>query len=158
MTTAVTSRRVRRVVVAMAAVVTLSTGAAGWAGVQNTAATADEVRAAELRRFQVTTARDYEALATLLGDDLVYTHSNALVDSKPSYLESLHKGLVYHTIEPREMKVRVYGDTAIINAEATIITSTGGGEKRPNELRYTDVWVRREGRWQMVAWQSTRLP
>ncbi len=132
--------------------------ATAWAAQQGNSAAADAVREAELRRFAVTTGGDYDALASLLGDDLVYTHSSASVDSKASYLESLRKGLRYHTIEPRDLKVRVYGTTAIINGEATIVTSTGGGEPNRTELRYTDVWVQRDGRWQMVSWQSTRLP
>lgn len=122
------------------------------------AAAAEAVRAAELARFKAMTTGDLKALAALLGDDLIYTHSNALVDSKASYLESIRSGqLTYHTIEPREMQVRVYGDTAVITAAAAIAT-TSKGESVKNQLRYTDVWVRRDGRWQMVGWQSTRIP
>jgi hypothetical protein len=32
------------------------------------------------------------------------------------------------------------------------------GEEQKIHLRYTDVWAKRAGAWQMVAWQSTRLP
>jgi len=31
------------------------------------------------------------------------------------------------------------------------------GEAKDVNLRFTDVWVNRAGRWQMVAWQSTKL-
>ena len=119
---------------------------------------AEAVKAAELRRFDVTTKKDYEALATLLADDLVYTHSSAAVDSKASYLESLTSGRVtYKTITPHEVTVRVYGDTAVINGEAHM-TVDANGQGIDNTLRFTDVWVKRDGRWQMVAWQSVRKP
>jgi len=119
---------------------------------------AEAVKAAELRRFEATTQRDYQALAALLADDLVYTHSSAAVDSKASYLESLTSGRVtYKTITPRNLKVRVYGDLAIINGEATMSVDANG-EAINNTLRFTDVWVKRDGQWQMTAWQSTRMP
>lgn len=119
---------------------------------------AEAVKAAELRRFAVMTARDYTALATILGDDLVYTHSSAVVDSKAAYLESLTSGRVtYKTITPSDLQVRVYGTTAIITGLAAM-TVDANGEALNNRLRFTDVWVKRDGRWQMVAWQSTRMP
>jgi ketosteroid isomerase-like protein len=122
------------------------------------AAAEEAVRAAELARFKAQTTGDLTALDALLGDDLVYTHSNALVDSKASYVESMRSGaLKYQTIEPRDMKVRVYGTTAVITAAARI-TAISKGQPVDNQLRYTDVWVLRDGRWQMVGWQSTRLP
>ena len=122
----------------------------------NTAAEA-AVRAAELARFKAMTAGDYTELGRLLGDDLIYTHSNALVDTKASYVESMTSGaLKYQSIEPRDIKVRVYGTTAIITAAAAI-TSVSKGQTQNNQLRYTDVWVLRDGRWQMVGWQSTKI-
>lgn len=33
-----------------------------------------------------------------------------------------------------------------------------GEEVEDVALRFTNVWIRRDGRWQMVAWQSTRIP
>jgi ketosteroid isomerase-like protein len=115
------------------------------------------VRAAELARFKAMTAGDYAELGRLLGDDLIYTHSNALVDTKASYVESMTSGaLKYESIEPADMKVRVYGTTAVITASAAI-TSVSKGQTQNNKLRYTDVWVLRDGRWQMVGWQSTKI-
>jgi len=102
-------------------------------------------------------ANDFVSLDKLLGDDLIYTHSNALVDTKASYVESMTSGaLKYESIEPADLKVRVYGTTAVITASAAI-TSVSKGQTQNNKLRYTDVWVLRDGRWQMVGWQSTKI-
>ena len=127
--------------------------------VKGKAADAEQaVRAAELARFKAQTTGDLQALDGLLAEDLVYTHSSAQVDSKATYVGSMKSGaLKYQTIEPREMKVRVYGDTAVITAAAHI-TAISNGQPVDNQLRYTDVWVLRDGRWQMVSWQSTRMP
>ena len=115
------------------------------------------VRAAELARFKAMTDGDFASLGKLLGDELIYTHSNALVDTKASYIESMTSGaLKYQSVEPREMKIRVYGTTAVIIAAAAV-TSVSKGQTANNQLRYTDVWVLRDGRWQMVAWESTKI-
>ena len=123
----------------------------------STSAAEAAVRAAELARFKAQTTGDLKALDALLGDELVYTHSSAAVDSKASYIESMRSGaLKYQTIEPREIHVRVFGNTAVITAAAHI-TAISKGQPVDNQLRYMDVWVLRDGRWQMVGWQSTRI-
>ena len=118
----------------------------------------DAVKAAELARFTAQTTNDFAALDQLLADDLVYTHSSASVDSKTTYVESMRSGAVkYESIEPRDLVVRVFGTTAVITGAGRLRVSARG-QSLDNQLRFTDVWVLRDGRWQMVAWQSTRLP
>ena len=56
------------------------------------------------------------------------------------------------------MDVRLYGDTAVLTATGQFATSQKGGEVHPAHLRFIHVWVMRNGRWQMVAHQSLRLP
>jgi hypothetical protein len=51
----------------------------------------------------------------------------------------------------------VLGDTGIINTVVHIVAVNRGQENR-NHLRVTIVYAKRDGRWQMVAWQSTRMP
>lgn len=121
-------------------------------------ATEAAVRAAEDARFKAQTTNDFDALARLLADDVTYTHSSAAVDTKATYIESMRSGRVkYESIEPRDVTVRMYGTTAVITG-AGRFRVTANGAKLDNQLRYTDIWVLREGRWQMVAWQSTKLP
>ena len=145
----------------VAFLVTMSMASAQPAGskiVQESGPAEEAVRAAEVARFKAMAANDFVSLDKLLGDDLIYTHSNALVDTKASYVESMTSGaLKYHTIDSSDMKVRVYGTTAIITASATMAV-TSKGVAATNHLRYTDVWVLRDGRWQMVGWQSTKKP
>lgn len=118
----------------------------------------EEVRAAEARRFAAMVQVDAAALAGLLADDLTYTHSNGVVENKAQFLESLSSGrLRYLSIEPSEVVVRVYGDTAILTGRSTMKVKTGEQETTL-PIRFTDVWVRQAGRWRMAAWQSTRIP
>lgn len=116
------------------------------------------VKAADAKRFEATTKNDLDTLASLLADDLTYTHSSASTDGKMQYLDSLRTGKSrYHTIEASDVRVRVYGTTAIVTGTAKV-SVTSNGNLLNMSLRYTDVWVQRNNQWQMVAWQSTRLP
>ena len=109
----------------------------------------------EKLRFEAQVKKDIPALEKLLADDLVYTHSNGNTDSKTSYIQSIKDGKSqYDEIKSEEMKVRVYGKTAIINGVCMVKMPTN-----PNlHLRYTDVYVKKKGQWQLVAWQSLKIP
>lgn len=54
-----------------------------------------------------------------------------------------------------ELSVRVFGDAAVVTGRT--IATTGGATPETITLRFTDVFVRRGGRWQAVASQATRL-
>lgn len=114
------------------------------------------VRAAEDRRIRALVEDDFAALEEILAEDLTYTHSNALVDTKASYIRTLRAGTTkYAAIDRDTPAVRLYGSTAVLTGTASM---TMRGQADPVRLRYTLVYVKRNGRWQAVAWQSTRLP
>lgn len=117
-----------------------------------------EVRELELRRFKALTDQDTAALDQILSDDLTYTHSSAHVNTKATYIASIRSGeLKYVSIVPDELKVRVYGSAAVITGRAEF-KSESHGQAATMQLRFTDTYVRQNGRWQMVAWESTRSP
>jgi ketosteroid isomerase-like protein len=118
---------------------------------------AEVVKAAELKRFEAAVKVDLDALGKMLADDLTYTHSTGVLETKAVFLESLKSGkLQFKKIEPGDLQVRVYGTTAIINGTAAV-SVVSDGQPKDIKLRFTDVWANRAGRWQMVAWQSTKL-
>ena len=117
-----------------------------------------DVRTLDARRFDAMVKGDTAALDGLLADDLVYTHASGKVDSKASFLDDIKTGqLRYKVIRPEDPKLSVYGDTAVATGLAAVEVNNHGQELNM-KLRYTDVWVNRGGKWQMVAWQATRLP
>lgn len=113
---------------------------------------------AENRRFEAMTQRDTLELAKILSDELVYIHSNGLLESKPTHLKAIATGaIVYRSLErAEEPVVRRYKTIAIINGvvKVTGIINTSPFELR---LRYTAVYKRQRHRWQLLNWQSTRL-
>jgi hypothetical protein len=117
---------------------------------------ADVVKTAELARFEAAQKKDLETLGKLLADDLTYTHSTGRLETKDAFLESLRSGkLEFKKIEPADLQVRAYGTTVVINGTAKM-SVVNEGQAKDIALRFTDVWVNRAGRWQMVAWQSSK--
>ncbi len=64
---------------------------------------------------------------------------------------------VYTSVEPSDVKAQDLGEAVVLTGVARIRVTTGG---KPNAfgVRFTDVWAKKGGQWQMVTWQSTRLP
>jgi len=117
-----------------------------------------DVLAADDRRFQAMVKQDWAALDAALADDLVYVHSTARVESKPEHVANLKAGKPnYRGASPRERKVRVRGDVGIINGVSDMHVENAGKEQRFT-IRYLAVYVRQADRWQMTAWQSTKVP
>jgi ketosteroid isomerase-like protein len=54
-----------------------------------------------------------------------------------------------------DVKVRVYGDTAVVMGRGRRSGMFKGAPFKDREITYTDVFVRRNGRWQCVASQGT---
>ena len=117
-----------------------------------------EVIQVENRRFQAMMDADTGALESILADELTYTHTTAALDTKESFIQRLASGAVnYVSVAPSNMQVRSYGDTAVVTGNADLQVSNNSN-RTSFSLRFTDVLVQRDGRWQVVAWQSTRLP
>ena len=110
------------------------------------------------KRMQAMAAKDMATLESLLADDLIYTHSSARLDTKMSLIVGMTSGsTVYTSCEPSDVKAQDFGDTVVLTGVAHIKVVSNGA---PNAfgVRFTDVYAKRSGSWQMVTWQSTRLP
>jgi ketosteroid isomerase-like protein len=120
---------------------------------------ADAVRTAEKAWGIATVAGDEATLRQVLADDLTYTHSNGETDTKAQFISNLKTGArKYLKLNHEGMDVRTYGNTAVLTATAQVETSQKGGAASPAHLRFIHVWMYQNGRWQLVAHQSLRLP
>lgn len=120
--------------------------------------TGQEIIALDKKRMDAMCNRDVATLNALIADDLIYTHSSARIDTKQSLIGNMEAGTtVYTRMEPSEVKAQALGDAVVLTGVAQVgVTSNG----RPITfgIRFIDVYANKGGRWQMVAWQSTRLP
>jgi len=120
--------------------------------------TEKELLALEESRFAAMVARDFTRLDSLVHDQLLYTHSSGVTDTKASWLQSLRSGRVkYKSAKCSEQKVRFFGDTALITGRAQIEAEIGG-QPKTLKLLFLNAWTRTPQGWQFVAWQSTPLP
>jgi ketosteroid isomerase-like protein len=116
------------------------------------------VLAAHDRRIALTIAGDLAGLGAMMTDDLTYTHSNAATETKAEFLDGLKTGkYLYREIAPRDRKVRLHGDAAIVSGPAHVVIEPGG-KRTEIDLYFTELYVKENGAWKMALWQSTRLP
>ena len=108
-------------------------------------------------RFRAMTESDIDALESILADDLVYTHTTGRSETKAEFLESIQGTVSYRSVEPRETQVRFFGDTAVTNGAAAMHVSAGE-RQIIMEILFTEVYQKNAGKWQLVSWQSTRIP
>jgi ketosteroid isomerase-like protein len=93
-------------------------------------------------------AGDEKALNLMLSNDLVYSHSSGKEQNKQEVVSALvhdRKGFVHSNA-----KIRVYGDTAVVNVQIHM-------EESKSNLTSLQIWVRNGNDWQMVARQATAV-
>ncbi len=103
-------------------------------------------------------SKDSVALSNLLADDVTYGHSSGLIQTKAELIRSIMSGEQdYKTIEPSNMKVRIYDNAAAVNAnvKANLIYQ---GKPTDLNMAVTFTWVKINGEWKLVARQSVKLP
>jgi len=119
---------------------------------------AAEILALEDKRYAAMTSNDLAALEALFHDEMIYTHSSAVVDTKASYLEALRSGKTrYKSAKRFDEKVRFAGDTALVTGRAEFEVELNGNPKSLR-LRFLNVWTKTPAGWKFVAWQSCSLP
>ncbi len=73
-------------------------------------------------------------------------------------IQNIGSGAVdYELIEPTNSKIRLFSDVAVVTGNANLRVSAGGDVHRL-AIRFIEVYVVRDDRWQLVSWQSTRVP
>jgi ketosteroid isomerase-like protein len=98
---------------------------------------------------------DAAALGELYHDDLAYTHSNAMTQTKAVAIASETKATgIYNGIEMRDIDLHVYGDTAILEYKLNL-THFAGDTAHLHEIM---VWLKSPRGWQLLARHATKLP
>lgn len=100
---------------------------------------------------------DADFLERLYADGIVYTHTNADLDTKATYLAKIRSGdLTYQALDRTEITVNIFGTTAIATCR-WMAKSVAGGINYQIDARYIHVYAQLGGEWKMVAHQSTRI-
>jgi len=87
-----------------------------------------------------------------LADDFLNSNPDGTLVDRAGFLAQIVRPQALKGLEPREVKIRLFGDFAIIHA-GTAYTKPDG---KSAAGRYTDIWAKRNGRWVCVAAHVTR--
>ena len=118
----------------------------------------EEVLMLERRRADAMVREDIGALASLLADDLSYTHSDGRTDTKETLLGLIAApGMRYLGVDYSNEQVIDCGNAVVVRGTARIRLVREPGEPLDYLVLFLDIWARRDGRWQTVGWQATRI-
>ena len=91
-------------------------------------------------------------------EEYVYTDPNGQLSNKKDSLEAAKGGAAkISSFKIRDVKVHVYGDSAVLTGQTQLKGKDENGGDFSGDYRWTDVFVRRDGRWQAVASQATTI-
>ncbi|HKQ04131.1 MAG TPA: nuclear transport factor 2 family protein [Blastocatellia bacterium] len=100
---------------------------------------------------------DTTTLDRVWADEYSFTAPNGMVVTKENYLSLLKTGsLKYEYVKLEDLKVRVYGGTAVAAGRITVKGKVGTHIINGQD-RYLTVYIKRQGRWQQVATHSSRI-
>src|SRR5207249_4819683 len=116
-----------------------------------------EILQLEEQRCQAILHNDAEAMDRLRGEKFIVTDNQGRTHDRADEL-SLYKNRRRQTQswEPSEVKVLVYGDVAVVSERAAV-KDLLDGTARDFDVRLTNVWIRHNGSWQVVARHGTPI-
>jgi ketosteroid isomerase-like protein len=146
----------RAVIAAVFGVATLTAAPARAQGAA-TAGVEEQIKKMEKDRAAAVVKADVATLEGLTSDDYVLINANGQVSNKAETMSLIKTGKIKLTAnEVSEMKVRVYGDTAVVTGKSTAKGSINGIELK-GPVMFTRVYVKKSGKWQSVAFQQTPI-
>jgi ketosteroid isomerase-like protein len=119
--------------------------------------TEDEIKQHEQDYAQAVLKNGAAAVDQYEADDIISTDPSGRVTDKAQDKKDLSAGDVkLDSIELSDIKVHSYGNTAVAAGTSTI-RGTFKGQDIGGAYRFTDTWVKRNGKWQLAASQATKI-
>jgi ketosteroid isomerase-like protein len=121
-----------------------------------TSPAAQELMAAEQDWMNAVAKHDEAALRRIVADDFTLTSafSTGELENKDSFLKNATQGVSGMSFEYHDTQVHTYGDTGVVKTRVKI-SYTFNGQDRTGDYMVTDVWVKRDGHWQVVTRHSS---
>jgi ketosteroid isomerase-like protein len=128
---------------------------------QQTASATQEVTAL-LREFMAAAGRgDRAVFDKFFADDVIYTRATGVVITKADIMANLGKPATATdgktTYSAEDITVHDYGEMVVVAFRLVGHAQSSDGKAETNFYRNTGTFVRRNGRWQAVAWQATKI-
>ena len=114
---------------------------------------ADQLRSLEIEVTNLYQQRKIEQIAPLLDDDFVITFEDGSVYSKTGYISyNAAASVRIMEAETLDVKVHLHGNTAVLTG---VYHERGDEKGKPYDYRdrFTDVWMKKDGKWRLIASQ-----
>jgi ketosteroid isomerase-like protein len=116
-----------------------------------------EIESLEEARNQAVLHRDVTALDRMTSDDYTFITLKGELRTKADILKGFASGSFhYESRQISDLKVRVYGDTAVVTGRS-VQKGMENGKDYSGDYRFTRVYVKERGRWVTVALQTTLI-
>src|SRR5438876_10084709 len=119
-----------------------------------------EIRKLEEDLTQSEMRVDVAALDSVYAEDIMVTAPIGICVDKPAVMSEVRQAADKATIgkyDKDDLKVRAFGDTAVSSYRMTAWATVEGIEIK-RQLRITNVWLKRNGSWQIVSRHTAGLP
>ena len=116
-----------------------------------------EVLTTDDARIKARADADIQTMSRIYADDYTLVTAEGALRTKQDQIGEMRTGqLRFQPVELLDRSVRVYDGTAIVlsHERATIIRN---GQNIGGDFRANRVYIRRDGRWQLVLTQVTRV-
>jgi ketosteroid isomerase-like protein len=118
----------------------------------------DDVKAAMESWKTAVINKDKATLEKLMHPNITYSHSSALMETRDQAIAAfLAPTMTYKALDMADTTYRTFGNTVLVQTKLTVKNAQKGVDNTLN-LSALMVWVKDQGRWQMVARQTTRIP
>jgi ketosteroid isomerase-like protein len=116
-----------------------------------------QIEALEMEWRDAELSNNVSQMGKLLSDDYIGITANGTVVTKAQELAQRRAGTVrIQSLDITDLKVRVYGDTAVVTSKAALVGENGQSDISGN-YRYTRVYNKRLGRWKIVSFEASRM-
>lgn len=119
-------------------------------------AAAEQLRQAHEQFIAVTAKGDAEGMAQLIADDYFVTGVDGRTADRAGALAQVKQNRAQVEMKDKDVQVRLLDGSGVVTG--LIRWKAGAGEKAATgQVRFTEVWVRRKGRWQLSVAQATAV-
>lgn len=116
-----------------------------------------EIEALEWQWRDAMVGNNVSVMDHLLADDYIGISANGTVETKAQELAQSKAGtLRIQSLDLSDLKVRVFGDTAVVTSKAQL-TGINGQSDISGNYRYTRVYNKRLGQWKIVSFEASRI-
>jgi ketosteroid isomerase-like protein len=156
----------RFIPIAIAGIAAAALGSAKLEGRQDTGAER-EIRELEAQLSRAVVAGDRAFYERVLAADFTHTSHAGKFKTRAEWMaedktenrpgQAQAGKTIYEAFDVDDLAVRIYGETAVVSGRSSPKGRTAKGEPMRGQYRFLRVWVKRDGRWQVVAFQGTRI-